>query len=356
MIEKLTLKNFRNFDNSEFFFSAKKNIIIGENWVWKTNILLAISLFSRNNLTNIKFENIVNFWKQIFYIETNTENKLAISYDKKENKKQYILNNKKINKNNFLKNAFLTVNFSPMTMNLLYLSPSIRRDFLDEILINSFDDYSKLLQEYKKILISRNKILKNIKEWNSVKNELNFWNTEFIKYSSFIYFYRFGIVDFFTKNIKEQKQFFFGKIENIDFYYKTKIINKFFENKSDKINFLQKQIWQNLEKKEEVDIITWTTNFGPHLDDFTIIINNEINIINFASRWEIKSLIISLKIMEIDFIEKYKQKKPILLIDDLLSELDNEHKDLLLKKINNYQSFITSIRKDYNWDWHFIEL
>jgi len=348
MIRKLTLKNFRNFCLQEFFFSENENIIIWKNWKWKTNILEAIGLFAWLNLSKLDFENIVSKNKDIFYIEINfNDNIFSISYDKTNNKKIYQLNKKRLNKQKFLENSYKVVYFSPISMNLMYLSPSLRRDFLDEILGNCFLEYNKILKQYKKILSSRNKILKNISIWESKINELNFWNEKFSFLASIIYYYRFLLTSFLKENTKDFTKYFSWKIKDFNFEYKSKIKNIWNIEKNEKINEIQKQINQKLQENQKIDLYTKTTNIGPHLDDFDIYID-DINLINFASRWEVKSIILWLKFLEISFLEKYNNKKPILLIDDLLSELDEEHKNLLLNKIKNYQSFITSIRDNYN--------
>jgi DNA replication and repair protein RecF len=90
------------------------------------------------------------------------------------------------------------------------------------------------------------------------------------------------------------------------------------------------------------------THIWPHIDDFEIKVD-DINVVEYASRWEVKSIMIYLKFLEGTFIEEKTWKKPILLIDDLISELDESHKNLILKKIKSYQSFISSIYK-VSWE------
>jgi len=336
MIKKLKLKNFRNFDSSEFLFCSEKNFIIWANWKWKTNILEAISLLSWKNFNKIDFPYLVKSNQNIFFIEITdiNENKIAISFDKEINKKQYFLNWKKTTKSKIKQNSPICVNFSPITMNLMYLSPSLRRDFLDNILINTFPNYSKILKEYKNILTSRNKLLKAIKEWKAREDELNFWDNKFINITKIVYNYRFWISNFFKENIGKATKYFLWKINKIEFKYISKINNN-----------IEKDIKQYLEKNRQRDIILTTTQIWPHIDDFNIFIDNK-PIIEFASRWETKSVIIELKFIEIKFIEKFLNQKPILLIDDLLSELDNKHKSMILDNITWYQTFITSINDD----------
>ena len=357
MIKSIKLKNFRNFTNQEFSFDENKNFIIWENWKWKTNILEAISLFSWTNIVKINFENLVKKNNDIFYIENQLSSweKTSISFNKKENKKKFILNWKNTTRKNLKNNNPIIVSFSPIIMNMMYLSPSLRRDFLDEILSKSFLEYNSYLKEYKKILISRNKVLKNIRDWKSKKSEIEFWDKKFIELSKVIYNYRFWLVDFLKGNSKEFTNYFSWKIQKIDFTYKTKISIKKENSKQEKFELIEKQIKKYLNKNIDRDIILASTQIGPHIDDFEIFVD-DIELINYASRWEVKSVILWLKLLEIKFIEKYLNKKPILLIDDLLSELDKNHKNLLLDNIKNYQTFITSIREEYDWTWKKIYL
>jgi len=339
MIQKLKLKNFRNFDLAEFLFCDEKNFIIWENWKWKTNILEALSLLSADKLNKIDFKNLVwENWDTFFIELTKTSwDVISISFNKEENKKIYILNWKKTTKSKIKSITTKSVNFSPITMNMMYLSPSLRREFLDWILLNTFDKYSIALKEYKNILNSRNKTLKAIKDLKISESELDFWDNKFIYISKIIYNYRFWLEKYLKENISEAKKYFFWKIENIDFVYKTKIIDD-----------IENDIKEYLIKNRQRDIILSSTSIGPHIDDFDILLDWK-SLIEFASRWETKSIIIQLKFLEIKFIEKYANTKPILLIDDFLSELDEKHKNLILDELNWYQTFITSIKNQENY-------
>ena len=334
MITSLTLKNFRNFKERSFHFELEKTFIIWENGIWKTNILEALSLLTHNSITWIDFEKLVNNWEEVFFISCDDDewNTVSISFDQKEKKKTYIINGKKTSKRKLWEVFTKSVTFSPIIMNLMYLSPSLRRDFIDNILTNSYPEYEKLLKEYKKILKHRNKLLKNIRENKSSRDEIIFWNTQFIEKACELYQFRFIIVWFLEKHIKSAKEYFRGKIDDISFIYQHKI------QKDDREGSIKKYLDENFER----DIILGNTHIGPHIDDFDIEVNS-VKLIDFASRWETKSIIIWLKLLETAFIENITKKKPILLIDDLLSELDEDHKLMLVNKIKYYQTFITSI-------------
>lgn len=341
MIKSLKIINFRNFLEKEIFFDEEKNFIIWENWKWKTNILEAISTITSNSIIWLYFDDLVNINEELFFIEINTKtDKISISFDKKDNKKKYFVNSKNTTKAKFKNIVPKSVFFSPMSMNMFYLWPSLRRDFIDNILMNSYIEYEKILRDYKNILKNRNKLLKNIGEKKSTKQEIVFWDENFTNQAIKIYNYRFKIIEYIKQNIHNLKPYFNWKINKIEFLYKTKIN---LENDFSQEN-IKKEIKDYLNNNLDRDIILKKTHIWPHIDDFDIIIDN-ISLTKFASRWETKSIIIWLKLMEVAFIEKLTWKNPILLIDDLLSELDEIHKNLLLENINWNQVFIASINK-----------
>ena len=339
MIKELKIVNFRNFDEFKLDSLNKENFIVWKNGKWKTNILEAISLLWNNSVTWISLDELIKKWEDYFFIEYTTDDwkKVSFSYSKEKKSKIFMFNNSKISQKKFNHLTHKCVIFSPIIMNMMYLSPNLRRDFLDNLLKSSFEEYGKLLSEYKKIIKNRNKVLKSINEWKCNKEEILFWNMKFIESATEIYHYRFKIVNFLKISINSTLEYFWWKIEKIEFIYETKVSEDNITN--DLKNYLEKNF--------DRDIIIWRTPIGPHIDDFNIFIDNS-ELSNFASRWETKSVILWLKLLEWIFIEKMTQNKPILLIDDLLSELDNSHKNMLLEKIEYYQTFISSIDKPQN--------
>lgn len=337
MLQSCKIINFRSINNLSLNFDDKINNIVWKNWAWKTNVLQAISYLFGENTFNLKNENIVSFWENNLFIEwifidwSWIEQKLSLSYSKNDNKKLILLNWKKVTKK-VLENIILKVcSFYPITMNLFYLWPKYRRDFLDDILKNCFLEYKDLLKNYETILKSRNKILKNINIWESQIWEIKFWDEKFIFLAEKIYKYRMLIIDDFSSKIWENSIFLKWE-NNIKLKYLTKT----------NLENISWSIKQYLDKNLSRDIILWKTQIWPHVDDFDILIN-EIPLVDYASRWETKSIIMTLKKFEIEFIKKHTWKNPILLIDDLSSELDDEHIKLFMEENNIFQSFFTSI-------------
>lgn len=337
MLKKIKILNFRSIQSMDLYFE-KVNNIIWNNWSWKTNILQAICCLFQNNISKLKIEELLKIWEKNLYIEwyyVNSnwlENKLTFSYDWESKKKQIALNWKKIAKKILHENILKISYFSPISMNLFYLWPKYRRDFLDDILKNTYSDYEKLLSDYEKIIKNRNKVLKNIFEKKSEKKEIIFWDKEFVKLAKKIYEYRIDLNDYIAQNIKDNKNVFQDKVDNISYKYITKV----------NLNDIENCIKDYLDKNLERDILLQKTHIWPHIDDFDIMIDGK-SLVTFASRWEIKSMIISLKLIEINYIKKITWKDPIILIDDLASELDLKHSNLILEKLSNLQVIFTSI-------------
>lgn len=332
MIQQLRIKNFRSFSDREFFF-WEKNFISGENGSGKSNTLEALSLFSEP-LLDMDYALLLKKWEQVLYIEILLRDgkKISISYDGILKKKKYSINSKATTKKKVRELVPWAVSFHPLEMNMMYLWPTKRREFLDSILAASFSDYGNILKKYKKVLTSRNRVLKNISEGKSKKSELDFWDHHFVELACSIYKYRKILIDFFSDGIESILPYFSKKVETVGFKYISKV----------DMQFPKETIQQYLSKNRDRDILLRKTAIGPHVDDFDVLLDGS-SLSTFASRWEVKSTIIGLKFLESQFREIQTMQKSIFLIDDLLSELDETHKDMIFKNMSDCQVFITSI-------------
>lgn len=338
MIKSIELKDFRSFENFYLDFSSWINSIIADNWKWKTNILEAINLLCNNTSEQVGLENMIKNNKSLFFVrwifETNDwlEQEISISYSKETRKKIISINKKSITSKKLDDMWEKSIYFSPIIMNLFYMWPSKRRDFIDCILSSSIINYRDTLKKYENVIKNRNKILKNILEWKSIKDEIVFWDNKMIELREIIYKEREKFSEYFKSQIKNFNSYFFWKVEKVEFSYISKT----------DLSDIKWSIKSYLEKNLDRDIILKKTQIWPHVDDFQILVDDK-NLIEFASRWEIKSVIIWLKLIELDFIKEKTNKNPILLIDDFFSELDIKHIELLSSKISDYQSIISSI-------------
>ena len=335
MLQSIILKNFRSITKNEFSFWEERTIIHWKNGSWKTTVLEAISLLSITPLNSTKLENLVSLeWENFFVSAKLYDKNMSFAYNKLTKKKVYSIEWKSVAKKKFMSESLRITSFTPTTMNMFLLGPSKRRDFLDHILKSSYFQYDTQLKKYEKVLKNRNAILKSINKWNSSRLELNFWDWEFINEAINIYRYRYVIVSYFKKHIHSLDKFIPQAATKCDLLYKISVD---FDN-------IEASLSESLEKNLERDILLWKTTMWPHLDDFSILINRK-ELIEFASRWEMKSIIVWLKILEAEFIELKTGNIPLLLIDDFMSELDVVHRELLLESFSRYQTIITNIEK-----------
>ena len=345
MLESITIKNFRNLESLKLSFEPWVNAIYGDNWRWKTSIIEAISLFAEESLWSSSFEHMLRHDAESFFLQVQTDTwVLALSYEKQTKKKKYFLNKKSVTKKKFFETSYRACIFSPTTMNMFLLWPKERRFYMDSCLIQTYSGYKKLHKKYEKIIQQRNATLKSIQKWKSQVSELFFWNNEFIDLALSIYRYRYVFMQFLQKHSRD----FHNSIANLQTFeicYESKI---HFQNP-------EKDLLYFIETEQEKEIIMWRTLVWPHLDDLQIYVDDQ-ELLYRASRWEMKSIIFWLKVLEAEFIEEKTQKKPIILIDDFMSELDLTHQKFVLKQGENYQIILSDIRKTKAWNPYFIKI
>lgn len=333
MIHSLRIKNFRNFSSKNIDFHPGINLIVWINGAGKTNILEALSL-PAHSLVESDPLYLLQKGEEVFHISYQLQHgSCSFAFSQKENKKNYSKESKKCSKASLALWYPHIIAFHPLMMNLMYLSPSERRSFLDEILVSAFPEYKKLLSEYKKILTSRNKVLKNISEGLSDVKELSFWNQNFIETASRIYSYRSRIVEYFQNSIQELLPIFWNKVTTLSFYYISKI----------DIKQAQSELETYIKNNQHKEVLLRKTLRGPHLDDFEIMVDVS-PLTHFASRGEVKSIILWLKFLSSSFLEKYSSKDIIYIIDDILSELDEIHIQQVWDYIGQKQCIVSSIQ------------
>lgn len=324
-ISKIYIQNFRNYDSVEIFFSPFLNFFIGENATGKTNLLEALGYFvlyrSFRNITDI---DLIQWNKEFFYLKLTTLNQL-LNYQKDEYevgvqkfnqavKKKIKKNNKKINKISELFGNILGVFFTPE--DIIYIeSLTSRRNFFDLLFSTIYPEYFSLFTEYQKCLKQRNELLKRIQERKSQISELDFWDFRLINNG---------------KKILEKRILYLKEFE-------TLLQNRIYEISNQKdfvaINIEKSYLedYENLFFKSRVkDIQTGTTNFGIHRDKINFLDNNQKDILLSFSQGQKRTVALSLKLAQYDFYKKIFHQKPILFIDDVIRELDQNRKKYFL--------------------------
>lgn len=327
IIKRIYLEGFRNYKAQEIKLEKNINVFYGNNAQGKTNILEALYFcaFGRSFRTH-KDAELINFdlenaKVEVEFEKAEREKKIEIILSKKE-KKRIKLNGIKVNKNSELLGNVNLVIFSPDDIIILKESPASRRKFLDILISQLRPNYAHLLSEYNKILDQRNAMLKSRRT-----ETIEIWDEQLANFAEKIYEYRTEYITKLQKNIDLISPSLTNEKERLKINYKTKF--------KDKENFL-KILKQNL----NIDLIKGYTGVGIHRDDFELFVNDrELNL--YGSQGQHRTAILALKFAEMEIIKEEVNENPILLLDDITSELDLERINLIFEKISGFQVLIT---------------
>ena len=329
MISQITLKNVRRFDNLSLNINSNKVILQGKNASGKTTVLESISLVSitkshrTNNLKEIIKEN--EMYADIKTVYEKKNYRIVLS----NQGKMVSINNVEKTKISDYIGEFPTIFFSPSDLEIITSSPTLRRGFLNQEISQISQTYLKNLNLYNKLLQERNSLLKELEVTSDTK-----------------------LLDIITAQLIEV-----GKKIIVDRMKFVNELNQVINNVHSKISSDEKieivyQPSVSLEKIEEVfeskkmsDILSHQTNYGIQRDELIFLINDK-NASKFASQGQIRNVILSTKLSLCKIIYKYKKKYPILLLDDVLSELDITRQNSLLNLLDNFtnvQTFISTV-------------
>lgn len=333
-IEKIRLQNFRNYENLEIDLNKNINIIYGENAQGKTNIIESIFLcaFGKSFRTS-KEKEMIKFNEEkslveAFYQKKDRDGKIKIELG---NKKQISLNGIKIKKLSELLGNINIVIFTPEDINILRDGPVKRRRFLDMMIGQLRPNYVYNLNMYTKTIEQRNNYLRQIKEENKPEEMLEIWDEKLAEYGEKVYIYRKEFIEKIYNKINE----IHGNITD----NKETLKIEFISNCDNKENYLKL-----LKERRKLDIIKGFTTKGIHRDDFVIYINGkEVNI--YGSQGQNRTVVLSLKIAELNVIYEEIGEYPILLLDDFMSELDEVRRKNFLNNIKNTQVILTCTEK-----------
>lgn len=339
ILKNIRLKNFRNYNDIFISFDSNINIIYGENGQGKTNLLESIYFLSLtksyrtfNDSNLIKNNEFFLKIKGVFFNELLPFN-CDIYVDK--NKKNLKIDETEFKKiDDYIKNMNIII-FHPEDLQLIKGNPIDRRRYLNIQLSQINKKYLSILNSYEKLLKQRNKLLKKMQKKQKVDNiYFEIITDNLIEKAIYIYKNRKNYIE--NINVNSSKIFFdISKISDFNIKYKS---NMFLNCEIDE---LKDKIKNNFENLKENEIKYGTTLIGPHRDDFEFNIGNK-NMRIYSSQGQQRMAVISLKLSEIPIFKIYKKTYPILLLDDVFSELDYKKINNLLKYIiNNIQVFIT---------------
>ena len=331
IIKSIELNNFRNYENLNISFEEGINILYGNNAQGKTNLLEAayFSGTSKSHKT-AKDKELIKFDKEEAHIKTcvkKGEDDLLIDIHLKKNRPKGIAINKSpIKKVSDLFGNLNIVFFSPEDLNIIKESPTERRRFIDQELCQIDRIYLHNLTNYNKALAQRNKLLKDINFHPSLKETLSVWDDQLVN---------------FGKNVISKRSDFINELSKIVSRIHTKITGidtplvMIYEKNIEPENFSEELI-----KNHDKDLRFENTSVGPHRDDISFYLDG-IDIRKFGSQGQQRTVALCLKLAEIEIVKKTIGDNPVLLLDDVMSELDSSRQSFLLENINTTQTIIT---------------
>lgn len=343
-LRRLSLQNFRNYSKSEFNFSKNTTLIVGPNTVGKTNLVEAIYLLSLGTSFHAEKDfQMIKFGEEVAHVQGNVD---RFEPDSKETEqielgviltgeivgknapqKKYLVNKVSKRRVDFSGNL-ITVLFNPEDLEIIVSAPSLRRKFLDSVLEQVDRDYRLALSSYAKGLRQRNALLENAREAGYRNEKLfEYWDNLLIENGGVIAKKRQEFIDFANSTQKDLFDFVA--------FYDQSVISK-----------------ERLLQYKEAETGAGVTLVGPHRDDFNIHMFNNVRRVThdiklYGSRGQQRLVILQLKVLELLFIEKNLGIRPVLLLDDIFSELDESHIKLVLEMLGKQQSIITATHREF---------
>lgn len=339
-IKSLEFDNFRNYESFKIEFSPGVSVIYGENGQGKTNILEAIYLCGLGKShRKSKEEEMIRFGENEAHIKGEFEafgfSKRIDIHLKKNSTKGIAVNRIPIKRVSELYGQISVVIFSPEDLELIKRGPAVRRNFLNVELCQMDPIYTENLICYTKILKQRNELLKEIEskpeKSEELRSTLDIWDLQLSNYGQKIIKARQEYIDELNEIIEKIHSEISGGKEKLKAIY---------EPSATDIDFYEQLL--RVRKKDE---IYKNTSVGPHRDDMSFTINST-DLKSYGSQGQQRTCALSLKLAEIEIMEKKKKEKPILLLDDVLSELDRKRQKELLKRISSMQTIITCTGMD----------
>ena len=339
IVNKLIIKNYRNFKEAEAELNDSLNIFIGDNGQGKTNLMESIYIASIGRTFRLNSENeLINFFEnrssiEIHLFKNNYNIKIEIILEKNK-KKSVFINGVKLDKTSEMIGILNNVIFTPDDMKIIKGSPVERRKFVNIDISQIKPKYKYLLNKYKKVTTERNSILKNYRSKYENKDILSIWNDYLVDTGAEISLYRNEYIVKLKKYAADIYSNISGNKEKLDIIYSSNI--GCITDKEE----VKKSFYEKINNNFNNEILRGASLYGPHKDDILIRINDK-ECKYFGSQGQQRSAILALKLAEIEIIKEEVGEYPILLLDDVLSELDNKRKSYLIEHIKGIQTIIT---------------
>jgi DNA replication and repair protein RecF len=336
MIASLRLQHFRSYDDAQFTFANGVNIIVGPNASGKTNILEAVQVAALGGSYRARDVELIQHdaeWARIDAVSDEQPRVVKIQQTSSSSAVKSFEIDGKVLARLHLNRTVPAVLFEPDHLLLFAGSPDLRRTFFDDLLEQLEPDFGPIRRHYRRVLAQRNALLK--RQPHSVREQLFVWNLRLSELGGQIALRRMRLLAHINERLSGYYSQIAGKPHRITLRYVSQCAEEQYES----------VLLKRLEANVDVDIARGFTGSGPHRDDVVAEINGQ-PMADVASRGELRTLVLALKILELELLESARGTRPLLLLDDVFSELDAKRRQALTHFVGEYQTFITTTDAD----------
>lgn len=331
------LNNFRNYNDEVVEFLPGINLISGQNGQGKTNLVESVMLcaLSKSPRTShdedLKTEGESHSEVEIAVERNFGEVKLKCILDSDAGKK-FFINSNEVKKVSEIFGNLVAVYFSPNDLKIVSESPAERRDFMDTDISQLSGSYYNLLQRYNKILFQRNKLLKTVRDRELLLDQIEIWNEQLASTAGYIIKTRKSFIEKLKVPAYETMKYISKDADELEIFYVGA--------QSESAEEIKEELLKALKFNFERDVELGYTTVGPHRDDIKFVLNKKDAKV-FASQGQQRSIVLALKIAELQVFEKELGEKPVLILDDVFSELDSSRQKKMYDKFDGCQVLMT---------------
>ncbi len=334
MISNLRLQNFRSYADATYEFGQGVNIIVGANTSGKTNLLEAVLVLCQGASFRAADKELIRHdqeWCRLSGQAEEIERVVKMQHlVSGSTKKEYKIGGSTYSRLPHGKTLPVVV-FEPNHLQLLTESPELRRGFLDDVIEKTKPSYGNIRRQYRRALAQRNRLLKN----DFPLDQIFVWNVRLSELGGQVAEERRRFTEENTQTLSKIYNTLATRKTKVEFEYDTKI----------KSSNYGSSLLKELEARTQTDKERGFTTIGPHRDDIRLAIDG-YPLAEAASRGETRTMLLALKLLEVQSVERAREHKPILLLDDVFSELDGARRRALTEHLRDYQTFITTTDAD----------
>ncbi len=344
-ITKISVDGFRNLERVELSPCPEINVLCGENAQGKTNLLEAVWLCSgEKSFRAARERDFIGFDRDRAEINIEYENSfrtetVSLTLSRNPKEKKILLNGVKLKSSSELIGRLLPVIFTPEDLELTKGSPEARRNYIDLCISQIKPNYRGVTNKYEKILEQRNAALKNIFLGNSKSAELDIWDIQLARQGAYISMMRNTYTSILMTNAAELYDDISRQKEKLELSYVSTVYDSL-DGRTDYKGVMSEEYYSKLVSTRDEDIRFGYTQTGVHRDDIAVKING-ISVRDFGSQGQNRSCALCMKLGQARALMNEVGEMPVILLDDVLSELDKYRRDFVLSQINNAQIFIT---------------